>query len=81
MKTLTVKVPDELDAELGGAARQRGQSKSALVREAIAAYVRGGPGESPQASCFDLARDLAGSFSGPVDLGRNKGKYLAGFGR
>ena len=35
MKTLTVKVPDDLDRELERAAGERGASKSVLVRLAI----------------------------------------------
>ncbi len=35
MKTLTVKVPEELDVKLGAVAAQRNESKSALIRAAI----------------------------------------------
>ena len=35
MKTLTVKVPEELDLKLGAVAAQRNESKSALIRAAI----------------------------------------------
>ena len=79
MKTLTVKLPEELDAKLSTAAEQRGESKSSVVREAIASYV-GSEGSSSDVSCHDLAKDLAGSFDGPRDLSRNK-KYLKGYGR
>lgn len=81
MKTLTIKVPEELDAELRRAAQQRGESKSSLVREAIISYIRGDGVRGPDVSCYDLANDLAASFAGPADLGRNKKKYLKGFGR
>ncbi len=81
MKTLTVKLPEELDAELTTAAAQRGESKSCLVREAIASYMREDGAGSANVSCDDLARDLAGSFSGPVDLSRGSKKYMKGYGR
>ncbi len=81
MKTLTVKLPEELDAELTTAAAQRGESKSCLVREAIASYMRDDGAGSPGVSCDDLAGDLAGSFSGPVDLSRSSKKYMKGYGR
>ena len=80
MKTLTVKLPEELDAKLSTAAEQRGESKSSVVREAIAAYL-GREGETTSdVSCYDLAKDLAGSCDGPRDLSRNK-KHLQGYGR
>lgn len=81
MKTLTVKVPEELDAQLASAARQRRQSKSTLVREAIVSYVSGTGSTIAGPSCYEVASDLAGCFTGPVDLGRNKDKHLEGFGQ
>lgn len=81
MKTLTVKLPEELNAELTAAAAQRGESKSTLVREAIASYMREDVAGSADVSCDDLAGDLAGSFSGPVDLSRGGKKYMTGYGR
>ncbi len=81
MKTLTVKLPEELDAELTTAAAQRGESKSFLIREAIASYMRDEGAGSADVSCDDLAQDLAGSFSGPVDLSRDSKKYMKSYGR
>ena len=80
MKTLTLKLPEELDALLSTAAAQRGDSKSSLVREAIAAYINNPKVTATEISCYDLARDLAGSFDGPRDLSTNK-KHMKGFGR
>ncbi len=81
MKTLSVKLPEELDAELSAAAAQRGESKSFLVREALTSYMRKDGTRGTDVSCDDLARDLAGSFSGPVDLSRGARKYMKGYGR
>ena len=81
MKTLTIKVPEELDAELRRAAEQRGESRSCLVREAIVSYIRGDGVRRQDVSCYDLANDLAASFDGPTDLGRSKKKHLKGFGQ
>lgn len=80
MTTISLKLPDHLLASLEGESRARGTTKSALVRECLertlAATSRGG-----KATCFDLARDLAGSLKGlPRDLATNP-KYLDGFGR
>ena len=57
MVTLTLKVPESLAARLEVAARQRGAGKSALVREAIVAYLDQAP-ESRAGSFLDAARDL-----------------------
>lgn len=79
MQTISLKIPDELLAELEGAARARRVSKSVLVRESLERALR------PRArrgavSCFDLAGDLAGVVKGlPADLAHNP-KYLDGFG-
>lgn len=44
MKRTTIKLPDELDANLRHEAQRRGMTVSALTREAIAAHVGGAPG-------------------------------------
>lgn len=79
MKTLTIKVPDSLDGRLRNIAVRRGESRSAVIRAALADYV-GSDGEIRAGSCLDLVADLAGSTEGPRDLSSNK-KHLAGYGR
>ena len=78
MKTLTLKVPLELDLRLASAAKHRGESKSALVREALEAYLADQK-NAPPLSCYDLAKDIIGCFEGPGDLSTNP-KYMDGFG-
>ena len=39
MKTLSLKLPEELDIRIGAIARQRGSSKSEVVRSALEAYL------------------------------------------
>ena len=76
MKTLTMKVPDELLAWLENEAKRVGQPKSALVRNILQQHQQCRP-----QSALDLAADLCGSVeSGLGDLARNK-EYLRGFGR
>jgi Arc/MetJ-type ribon-helix-helix transcriptional regulator len=77
MKTLTVKLPPALEARLEALVRKRKQSKSELVREAIARLVdeRGAPG----GSVLDLIGDLVGMESGPTDLSTNP-KHMRGYG-
>ena len=75
MKTLTVKVPEELDVKLGAVAAQRNESKSALIRAAIEDLV--GTDETSlssappkdgekNVSCLVLAR-VSGCIEGAAD--------------
>jgi hypothetical protein len=79
MKTLTVKVPEDLDLKLAAAAAKRGESKSDLIRTALESIVNTNEAIIPN-SCLDLAKDIVGSVEGPSDLSRNK-KYLKGYGQ
>jgi predicted DNA-binding protein len=78
MRTVSVKLPDQLEANLSKLAKRRGLSKSALVQEALEAYLAGMNGQ--EQSCLNVAKDLWGSLQGPGDLSSNK-KYLEGYGR
>ena len=76
MKTLTLKVPDELLVWLENEAKRARRAKSALVREILQERQ-----QRKSQSALDLAADLCGCVrSGLGDLARNK-KYLKGFGR
>jgi hypothetical protein len=79
MKTLSLKVPHDLDAKLTALARRRRASKSAVIREALEELV-GGNGRTRVGSAFDVVRDLVGCCEGPGDLSYNK-KHLRDFGR
>ena len=79
MKSLSLKLPDAFDAKLAAVARKRRASKSAVVREALEAYIAHG-GKVIPGSALDLAKDLAGCLEGPGDLSYNK-RYMRGFGR
>jgi len=60
-------------------AKARRVAKSVVLRESLELALRPSPGRRA-ASCFDLARDLAGSLKGlPRDLAHNP-KYMDGFG-
>ena len=79
MQTISLKLPDDLLADLKREAKARRVSKSALVRESLEAALRRRPRRSA-ATCYDLARDLAGTIKGlPRDLASNP-KYMEGFG-
>jgi len=79
MKTLTVKVPEELDLQLEAIAARRGESKSNLIRAAIEHVVAADEEVTPN-SCLDLAKDLAGCVEGPRDLSHNK-RHFKGYGQ
>ena len=79
MKTLTVKVPEDLDLKLTAVAAKRRESKSALIRAALEHIVKSSETNSPN-SCLDLAKDLIGSVEGPSDLSHSS-KHLKGYGR
>jgi hypothetical protein len=78
MQTISLKLSDDLLAELEREAKTRRITKSVLVRESLEAALRGRTRRA--ASCYDLARDLAGTVKCmPRDLAHNP-KYMEGFG-
>lgn len=80
MKTLTVRVPEPLAAEIEAESRGRKISKSDVVRERLQ-FV---PGPRRQAAPLDAIADLIGSVDGlPPDLSARKKRYLRamGYGR
>jgi hypothetical protein len=79
VKTLSLRLPESLFSRLASAARERGESRSALVREAIESLVAG-RGSTPEGSSLDLARDLAGCVHGPKDLSTSS-KHMRGYGQ
>jgi hypothetical protein len=77
METISLKLPENLLAQLEKEAKARGVTKSLLVRQSLEKALCQPPGGT---SCYDLARDLAGSLKGlPKDLAHNP-KYMEGFG-
>ncbi len=76
MRPHSVKLPEHLDDLLDRLAKQRGVSRSAIIREAVQAYAAA-PRTGP--SALSLAGGLAGSLEGPRDLSANA-KHLKGFG-
>ena len=80
MRTISLKLPDSLLAQLEHEAKARRVTKSSLVRESLErALSKKSPGAA--ATCYDVARDLAGSVRGlPEDLAVNP-EYMKGFGQ
>jgi predicted DNA-binding protein len=80
MRTISLKLPDDLLVQLDTQAKARRVTKSLLVRESLEKALRE---DSPAGvvSCYDLARDLAGTVKGlPEDLADNP-EYMDGFGQ
>lgn len=79
MKTLSLKLPSELDTKLTVAAQQNHTTKSDLVRKALEAYL-GNTSGPQQGSFLELAGDLIGCVEGPGDISYNP-DYLKNFGK
>jgi predicted transcriptional regulator len=75
MRTVSFKLPEDLDDALNELARTRRSSRSALVREALEFLAKGN-----RRSVTALAGDLAGSVEGPSDLATNR-KHMSGYGK
>jgi hypothetical protein len=77
VKTLTVKVPDALFAEIAGAAKTRNVPKSIIVRERLARK----PATSKRRPLWNRMEDLViETDSLPADLSSNR-EYLKGYGK
>ena len=80
MRTISLKLPDELLARLDRQAKAKRVTKSHLIREGLAKVLTEQP-SSRTPSCYDVAADLAGSVKGlPKDLADNA-KHMEGFGQ
>ena len=68
--TLTIKLEPDLEKALGARSAALKQPKSALVRDALRAYL------NQSASPFELGRDLFARHAGPADLASQRKQYL-----
>lgn len=75
MKTVSFKLPAELDDALTKLARARKTSRSSLVREALAAYAVAG-----RASVTASVDAMTSGVNGPRDLSSNP-KHMARYGK
>ena len=81
MKTLTVRLPEPLVAEIESESRGRKCSKSDIVRERLQLGARSA---RRQSTPLDAIADLIGSVDGlPADLSARKKRYLkaSGYGK
>ena len=77
MKTISLKLPEEMDAMLAAIAEEGGKTKSEIAREALAAFFENGQ-KKPGVSAYALAKDLIGKFRGTRDLSTSG---MRGYGR
>lgn len=75
MRTVSFKLPEELDDTLSDLARSRRASRSALVREALESLAKG-----PRRSVTSVAGSLVGSVEGPADLASNP-EHMSRYGK
>lgn len=81
MKTLTVRLPEPLAADIEAESRARHVSKSDVVRERLERAARPEDGTSPLADIADLIGSVKDGL--PADLSARKKHYLRewGFGQ
>jgi Arc/MetJ-type ribon-helix-helix transcriptional regulator len=83
MKTLTVRLPESLVAEIESESRARRVSKSDIVRERLQSIPHAARSSKRRPSLKEMAGDLIGSIKGaslPRDLSANTKKYLRELG-
>ncbi|MBA2271892.1 MAG: hypothetical protein M3372_02225 [Verrucomicrobiota bacterium] len=68
MKTVTLKIPDELDSKVRRAVKRRGETFSNLARRALLREV-----EEHETDFARLAAPYRGMFEGPADLSTREG--------
>ncbi len=74
MRTISLKLPDELDQRLETLAKRRRTSRSEVIRAALEAF------EPARAESFTAAAaDLVGSLVGPKDLA-SAPRHMLGYG-
>lgn len=80
MKTVSLRLPEMLDAKLSALAREQKRTKSEIVRDALEDFLKNGA-RPVRMSAYEMSRDLCGAVDdAPPDLSANK-KYMEEYGR
>ena len=75
MRTISLKLPEELDRRLAALAKRRRTSRSEVIRAALEAF------EPAKVTSFtEAAGDLVGCLAGPKDLSTSQ-LHMSGYGR
>lgn len=80
MKTLSLRIPDDLYARLTAQAERQNLSKTEVARKALQTFLA--EDHEPQLSrpsAYELTKDLCGSLEGPDDLSTNQ-EHMKGYG-
>jgi hypothetical protein len=80
MNMLTLKIPELLSEKLNVYAKEKGVSKSEIVREALLEYFSS-EGVVKSGAFYDMAKDLAGTVNEAPDLSTNKKHLDDGYGQ
>jgi hypothetical protein len=81
MNTVSIEIPDALNARLEAVARSRGEAEAQLIQEALQEYLARQTKDPAPDSFAALAGELIGcAAGGPPDLSSNK-KHLEGYGQ
>lgn len=80
VKTLSLKIPEQLERRIAHEVARRHIPKSVLVREALEKHLAGASPAGKTPSFLDLAGDLIGRYRGSGDVSTNP-KYLDDFGK
>ena len=77
MRTVSLKLPDQLDQKITAIARRKRSNRSVVIREALEAFTAS---RSKELSVTAAAGDLVGAFEGPADLS-TAAEHMAGYGK
>lgn len=80
MRTIAVKIPDELLARLDALSKRRSVRRSTLVRQALQQFLDSDGASDSTGSFAQQAAHFAGCFEGPRDLSCAR-KHMKDFGR
>ena len=80
MKTLSLKLPEDLDGRLQAAASRRNWSKSEVVRKALMQFLPAEESAGGRPSFAEQAGSLVGCLDGASDLSSNP-RHLSGYGK
>ena len=80
VKTLSLKIPEQLERRIAHEVARRHIPKSVLVREALEKHLAGASPAGKTPSFLDLAGDLIGRYRGAGDVSTNP-KYLDDYGK
>jgi predicted transcriptional regulator len=80
VKTIAVKVPEDLLARLDAVSKRRSVGRSSLVRKALQRFIEAEAENSAAGSFAEQTAGLAGSFKGPRDLSYAR-RHMKGYGQ